>query len=150
MMPPQKRILSIPQTLALPFHIPNSPMSPPLPAPPPAVFCIRPMYCLLTVFHAAIYFSMHVVKHFSSLDDNELPGVGMHFSKQWLFILDMSWRALLMAASCWTCFMRAALGSEALREGLRESMVVVRRDSGFRGEVGLSLRIQASRGMLLQ
>lgn len=46
--------------------------------------------------------------------------------------------------------MRAALGSEALREGLRESMVVVRRDSGFRGEVGLSLRIQASRGMLLQ
>ena len=27
-----------------------------------------------------------MVKHFSSLDDNELPGDGMHFSKQWLFI----------------------------------------------------------------
>ena len=44
------------------------------------------MYFLLTVFHAVIYFSMHVVKHFSSLDDNELPGDGMHLSKQWLFI----------------------------------------------------------------
>ncbi len=41
-------------------------------------------------------------------------------------ITDMSWRALLMAASCCTCFIRAALGSEeALREGFRASMVVV-------------------------
>lgn len=77
---------------------------------------------------------MHVVKHFSSLEDNEEPGVGMHFSKQWLFILDMSWRALLMAASCWTCLMRAALGSEeALREVFRESMVVVVGKRGSRG-----------------
>lgn len=68
------------------FHIPNSPISPPPPFPPPAVLCIRSIYCLLTVFHATIYFSMHVVKHFSSLDDNEEPGVGMHLSKQWLFI----------------------------------------------------------------
>lgn len=119
-------LLSTLQTLPPPSHIPNSPISPPLPIPPPAVFCIRPIYCLLTVFHAAMYFSMHVVKHFSSLDDSEEPGMGMHFSKQWLFIFwerevirtvvwvakekevtrgrrsitDMSWRALLMAASC--------------------------------------------------
>lgn len=31
-----------------------------------------------------------------------------------------------MAASCWTCLIRAALGSEeALREEFKESMVVV-------------------------
>lgn len=36
----------------------------------------------------------------------------------------MSWRALLMAASCWTCLIKAALGSEeAPREVFRESMV---------------------------
>lgn len=83
--PRPKGALILQQTF-LPSHIPKSPISPPLPAPPPAVFCIRPIYCLLTVFHAAIYFSIHVVKHFSSLDDSEVPGVGMHFSKQWLFI----------------------------------------------------------------
>ena len=44
------------------------------------------MYFLLTEFHAAIYFSMHIVKHLFSLDDNELPGDEMHLSKQWLFI----------------------------------------------------------------
>lgn len=33
-----------------------------------------------------MYFSIHVVKHFSSLEDKEVPGAGMHFSKQWLFI----------------------------------------------------------------
>ena len=70
-----------PPAFSPPFHIPKPPIS-----PPSAVFCIRAMYCRLTVFHAAIYFSIHVVKHFCSLDDNELPGDGMHLSKQWLFI----------------------------------------------------------------
>lgn len=38
----------------------------------------------------------------------------------------ISWRALLMAASCCTCLMRPALGSdEALRVLFRESMVAV-------------------------
>ena len=107
------------------------------------------MYFLLTVFHAAIYFSIHVVKHFSSLDDNELPGDGMHLSKQWLFIFweqmairytgevdtgetqdedltDINDRALFTAASCWTCLMSAALGSEeGLIAPLKESMIVV-------------------------
>ncbi len=41
-------------------------------------------------------------------------------------ITDMSWRALLMAASCCTCLIRADLGSEeGLREEFRVSMVVV-------------------------
>jgi hypothetical protein len=40
------------------------------------------MYCLDTVFHAAIYFSMHCVKHVVSPLDNEEPGLGTHFSKQ--------------------------------------------------------------------
>ena len=46
----------------------------------------------------------------------------------------MSWRALLMAASCWTCLIRAALGSEeALREDFKESMVVVTESGICRG-----------------
>lgn len=46
----------------------------------------------------------------------------------------MSWRALLMAASCWTCLMRAALGSEELREEFRESIVVRAAYRGWKGE----------------
>ena len=117
--------------------------------PSPAVFCIRSMYFLLTVFHAVIYFSIHAFKHFSSRDDNELPGDEMHLSKQWLFIFweqmairymggidtgetqdgaltDINDRALLTAASCWTCLMSAVLGSEeALIAPLKESMIVI-------------------------
>lgn len=33
-----------------------------------------------------IYFSMHNLKQVASFLDNELPGVGTHFWKQWLFI----------------------------------------------------------------
>jgi hypothetical protein len=40
------------------------------------------MYCLLTVFHVAMYFSMHDVKHAVSPLDNEDPGFGTHLSKQ--------------------------------------------------------------------
>ena len=81
-----KGILSILQGRPSPFYNPSSPISPPDPISPAVFFCIRPIYCLLTVFHAAMYFSIHVVKHFPSRDDSEEPGVGMHFSKQWLFI----------------------------------------------------------------
>jgi hypothetical protein len=40
------------------------------------------MYCLLTVFHAAMYFSMHCVKQVVSPLESEEPGLGTHFSKQ--------------------------------------------------------------------
>lgn len=49
-------------------------------------------------------------------------------------VTDISWRALPMAASCWTCLIRAALGSEeALREEFRESIVMAmeKRNSGW-------------------
>ncbi len=59
-------------------------------------------------------------------------------------ITDMSWRALLIAASCWTCFIRAALGSEeALREEFRESMVVVMGKRVVGGELSLASRFLA-------
>lgn len=46
----------------------------------------------------------------------------------------MSWRALLMAASCWTCLIKAALGSEeAPREVFRESMIEVMGNDGEQG-----------------
>src|SRR6266487_2573942 len=55
----------------------------PLPAAPlPCSCCILVIYCLLTVFHAAMYFSIHWVKQVVSLLDNEEPGLGTHFSKQ--------------------------------------------------------------------
>lgn len=43
------------------------------------------MYCLLTTFHVDMYFSIQAVKHPSSLFDNDVPGIGMHFSKQCSF-----------------------------------------------------------------
>lgn len=44
--------------------------------------CIRPTYCLLTMFHAAMYFSIHALIQPCSFVDNDDPGEGMHFSKQ--------------------------------------------------------------------
>lgn len=44
--------------------------------------CILAMYCLLTVFQALMYFSMHWVKQVDSPLDREDPGLGTHFSKQ--------------------------------------------------------------------
>lgn len=43
------------------------------------------MYCRLTTFQVAIYFSIHAVKQPSSFLDNDVPGEGMHFSKQCSF-----------------------------------------------------------------
>lgn len=48
----------------------------------PCDFCNRVIYCLETVFHISIYFSVHCVKHVSSLLLRPVPGEGMHFSKQ--------------------------------------------------------------------
>jgi hypothetical protein len=43
------------------------------------------MYCRLTVFHVAMYFSMHEVKQVVSPLESDEPGLGTHFSKQcWL------------------------------------------------------------------
>jgi hypothetical protein len=36
----------------------------------------------LTLFHAAMYFSMQLVVQVCSPLDNEVPGFGTHFSKQ--------------------------------------------------------------------
>ena len=60
-------------------YIPNPSIPEP---PPPALFCTLEMYCRLTVFHVAIYFSIHAFRQLSSFDDSELPGEGMHLSKQ--------------------------------------------------------------------
>lgn len=50
--------------------------------PAPAPFCKCPKYCLLVVFHAAMYFSMQFVKVVCSEDEMEEPGLGMARSKQ--------------------------------------------------------------------
>lgn len=80
------------------YQLPNADLIPPAPlaelrpflashrpgkSPTPClVFCIRLIYCLLTVFQVAMYFSMHCVKQLSSFFDRLLPGDGMHFWKQ--------------------------------------------------------------------
>jgi hypothetical protein len=76
---------------------------------------------------------MHCVKHVVSPLDNEEPGLGTHFSKQCSLTFytivstqkseleieargrttSISCRAFVIAASCLTWFMTAALGSEA-------------------------------------
>jgi len=68
---------------------PNSPHAQPsavmplyMPAPAPAPFCKCPKYCLLVVFHAAMYFSMQFVKVVCSEEEMEEPGLGMARSKQ--------------------------------------------------------------------
>ena len=55
------------------------PYIPPTPAP---LCCKCPKYCLLVVFHAAMYFSMQFVKAVCSEDEMEEPGLGMARSKQ--------------------------------------------------------------------
>lgn len=104
---------------------------------PPAseLLCTRAMYCLLTVFHVSMYFSMHCVKQPSSFLESEEPGLGTHLSKQWLLTFCyygelapdtmkregkgmkrvrtvMRRRALLTAASCLIWLRMAVLGSE--------------------------------------
>jgi hypothetical protein len=59
-----------------PFH-PSVGMRLYIPAPAP--FC---KYCLLVVFHAAMYFSMQFVKVVCSEEEMEEPGLGMARSKQ--------------------------------------------------------------------
>ena len=56
-------------------------MQPHMP-PAPAPFCKCPKYCLLVVFHAAMYFSMQFVKAVCSEDEMEEPGLGIARSKQ--------------------------------------------------------------------
>ena len=63
-------------------------------------------------------------------------------------ITDMSWRALLMAASCCTCLNRADLGSEeALREEFRVSMRVrmSKRQEAIRLALNLLISLPDSR-----
>ena len=54
---------------------------------PPAALslCIRATYCLLTVFQALMYFSMHDLKQPSSPLESEVPGLGTQRSKQCSF-----------------------------------------------------------------
>lgn len=54
---------------------------------PPAALslCIRATYCLLTVFQALMYFSMHDLKQPSSALESEVPGLGTQRSKQCSF-----------------------------------------------------------------
>ena len=62
---------------------------------------------------------------------------------------DMSWRALLMAASCWTCLMRVALGSEeGLREEFRESIIVVMENGSWENVFSRSRRFLVFKGVL--
>jgi hypothetical protein len=50
--------------------------------PPAAPFCKCPKYCLLVVFHAAMYFSMQFVKLVCSAEEMDEPGLGIARSKQ--------------------------------------------------------------------
>ena len=100
---------------------------------------------------------MHAVKHPSSRVDNDVPGVGMHFSKQCSFTFcrrkksvtdhyflifdkgsyqrtEISCRALLIAICCRTWSMTCALGSD---EALLMSMVA-------KGDFGLLWVIKSS------
>jgi hypothetical protein len=53
-------------------------------APPWALSrCILPTYCLLTVFHALMYFSMHALMQLSSPLERDAAGLGMQRSKQY-------------------------------------------------------------------
>jgi hypothetical protein len=54
------------------------PYMPPAPAP----LCKCPKYCLLVVFHAAMYFSMQLLKLVDSADEMDEPGLGIARSKQ--------------------------------------------------------------------
>lgn len=59
-----------------------------------------------------MYFSMQLLRQEDSRDESDVPGVGMHFSKQFSLTLLMSSRAFDTAASCCTCcimrFLRSA------------------------------------------
>ena len=74
-----------PDTKAYEAYISGTPNAPGAEPAPCCILWIRLMYCLLTTFQVAIYFSMHAVKQPSSLFDNDVPGEGMHFSKQCSF-----------------------------------------------------------------
>jgi len=66
----------------------TQPYIPPAPAP----FCKCPKYCLLVVFHAAMYFSMQFVKVVCSEEEMEEPGLGIARSKQCsLTFCDAKW-----------------------------------------------------------
>lgn len=74
----------------------ESPHSPPPIKPPPAFrcsSCILWMYCLLTVFHAAMYFSIQLVKQLSSPFERFPPGFGTQRSKQCSLIFYKSYLA---------------------------------------------------------
>jgi hypothetical protein len=43
---------------------------------------MRLKYSRLTVFHAAMYFSMQYLTQLTSFRDKLAPGLGTHFSKQ--------------------------------------------------------------------
>jgi hypothetical protein len=78
-----------PITVTIQFSIPDTALFPQKTPPPPGPLlcscCILPTYCLLTVFHAAIYFSMHREMHVVSPLANEVPGLVTHLSKQCSF-----------------------------------------------------------------
>lgn len=61
---------------------PSVKIQPYIPAPAPAPLCKCPKYCLLVVFHAAMYFSMQFVKVVCSEEEMEEPGLGIARSKQ--------------------------------------------------------------------
>lgn len=88
---------------------------PPTPAP---LCCKCPKYCLLVVFHAAMYFSMQFVKAVCSEDEMEEPGLGMARSKQCSLTLSTRKRAFCRAA-CWrTCCMTSVFASRAILGGI--------------------------------
>jgi hypothetical protein len=77
-----QRLASLPISLVIPF--PSHPRHSAHKLSPPAALsrCIRATYCLLTVFHALMYFSMQLLKQPSSPLDRLVPGLGTQRSKQ--------------------------------------------------------------------
>ena len=89
-----------------------------------------------------MYFSMHIDMQASSFFDNDVPGEGMHLSKQSSFIFcynlnqysevyriyntSISRRAWSMAASCRICSITASLGVAETGELLMNDMIAER------------------------
>jgi hypothetical protein len=82
---------------AILIFYPSHPSPVPYIPPAPAPLCKCPKYCLLVVFHAAMYFSMQLVKLVCSADEMDEPGLGIARSKQCslTFCRERKWRVSL-------------------------------------------------------
>ncbi len=92
-------LMSIPCSYLCRSH---NPLLGPVPIAPNAApsFCSLPTYVLLVTFHASIYFSIQLLKHWFSFEERLEVGVWMQVAKQFSFTLEMRNLALAILACC--------------------------------------------------